>query len=309
MGMETLVKAMEWSIIVLYNPDIKKLKDLIKQLNFQGSNVVLVNNGQKNPQLLKLINEHVFFQQMTDNLGIAAAQNVGISFVIKMKAERFFLFDQDSEIPNNYISAMTSFNVPSNTGMLVPNVLDINTSRYLEPRIYERENSKLTIKFPLKDSLKLEYRRAAKPIASGSYIFVDTINKVGGMREDFFIDAVDTDFSLRVLEKGYEIYRINNISLSHKVGNKRKKEFFSKIIFLSNHSPSRRYYIGRNNIWLWKLHFRSVKGISKDVFLTLSSQLVYALLEKNRISKVTNLIKGITRGIISNPPVIQKEIR
>ncbi|WP_161595270.1 glycosyltransferase family 2 protein [Leuconostoc litchii] len=298
-----------WSIIILFNPDLEKLKSLVHHLMLQNSNIILVNNGTKKAFISDLINEHVFLIQLEDNLGIATAQNVGIVFAKKKNAKGIFLFDQDSKISNNFIPAMLNAKLNSSVGMIVPNVLDVNTNKYLEPRIYNRQDSKITVEFPKNKNTVGLIRKAAKPIASGSYIFMDALMEVGGMREKFFIDAVDTDFSFRLIERGYDVFRINNVHLVHPVGNKIERNFFGKKIFLSNHSPKRRYYIGRNNIWLWKIHFGKINGITKEVFVTLASQLVYSLLEKSSISKTSHLIWGVFWGLILSPKEFVREIR
>ncbi|GLX32761.1 rhamnosyltransferase [Leuconostoc mesenteroides subsp. dextranicum] len=304
-----MVKNNVWSIIILFNPDIERLQSLVHHLMLQNSKIILVNNGSKNCFISDLINEYVFLIQLEDNFGIAKAQNVGITFAKKKKAKGIFLFDQDSKISNNFIPTMLNAKIASSVGMIVPNVLDVNTNKYLEPRIYNRQNSKITVEFPKNKTTEEVIRKAAKPIASGSYIFMDALMQVGGMREKFFIDAVDTDFSFRLIEKGYDVFRINNVHLVHPVGNKIERNFFGKKIFLSNHSPKRRYYIGRNNIWLWKIHFGKINGITKDVFVTLFSQLVYSLLEKSSVSKTSHLIWGILEGLISSPKEIVREIK
>lgn len=304
-----MVKNNVWSIVILFNPDIERLQSLVHHLMLQNSNIVLVNNGTKHRFISDLINEQVFLIQLEDNLGIAKAQNIGIVFAKNKNAKGIFLFDQDSKVSNNFISAMLKAKITSSVGMIVPNVLDVNTNKYLEPRIYNRKNSKITVKFPKNKNIEGPTRKAAKPIASGSYIFMDALMQVGGMREKFFIDAVDTDFSYRLIERGYDIFRINDVHLVHPVGNKIERDFFGKRIFLSNHSSKRRYYIGRNNIWLWKIHFGKINGITKDVFITLASQLLYSLLEKSSISKTSHLIWGILGGLISSPKEFVREIK
>lgn len=304
-----MVKNNVWSIIILFNPNIERLRNLVHHLLLQNSNIILVNNGSNNELISDLINECVFLIQLEDNFGIAKAQNVGITFAKQKKAKGVFLFDQDSQISNNFIHSMLDAKIASSVGMIVPNVLDANTNKYLEPRIYNRKNAKITVEYPKNKTTEEVVRKAAKPIASGSYIFIDALMQVGGMREKFFIDAVDTDFSFRLIERGYDVIRINNVRLVHPVGNKIGVTFFGKKIFLSNHSPKRRYYIGRNNIWLWKIHFGKINGITKDVFVTLVSQLVYSLLEKSSISKTSHLIWGILEGVISSPEEYVREIK
>ncbi|MBZ5957453.1 glycosyltransferase family 2 protein [Leuconostoc gelidum subsp. gasicomitatum] len=303
-----MVKNITWSIVVTFNPVILDLERLISQLILQQSNVVLVNNGIHNSKLESLISDKIFVIQLSTNQGIAKAQNEGIIFAKKYGATGVFLFDQDSRIPDEYIKTMIDTEISEQVGMLVPRVLDLNTKCYLEPRTYQRQNNMIHVDFPRNQITVEKLRRAAKPIASGSYILMEALESVGGMREDFFIDAVDTDFSFRLIERGYEIVQLNNVILEHKVGNKTRKKIVGKIFFLSNHSASRRYYIGRNNIWLLKIHRKKIKGINKDVFITLGSQLLYSIFEKHSFGKIIHFFYGIISGMVLSPNTSIREI-
>lgn len=303
-----MVKFPAWSIVVTFNPILEDLKRLISQLIMQQSNVVLVNNGAPIKEWMSLISDKVFLIQMTSNEGIARAQNEGILFAKRHGSDGVFLFDQDSIIPDKYIETIINTKISGNVGMLVPRVLDLNTGFFLEPRTYSRNDATINIDFPKKGEGLQKVRKAAKPIASGSYIFINALESVGGMREDFFIDAVDTDFSFRLIENGYEILQLSNLVLNHKVGKKIRKNVFGKTFYLSNHNSKRRYYIARNNIWLWKIHRKKIQGINKDVIITLGSQLVYSIFEENSLDKVIRFLCGIICGIISRPSNKIREI-
>lgn len=302
-----LVDNSTWAVIVVFNPNISKLNQLTESLSAQKCNVVLVNNGDAKSIVGVVNSENAFVIQMPENSGIAKAQNEGISFIRKRGASGFFLFDQDSVIPVNYVDEMLSFHFTPNIGMIVPKVLDVNIQRFIEPRIYYKKKNNTHIDYPKKNLDNEKFRKAAKPIASGCFILMDAVDSIGGMREDFFIDAVDTDFSFRLIENKFDVFQINSITLKHMVGNKTEKSIFGISVNVSNHSPKRRYYIGRNNIWLWKIHHKKMKGISKDILITLGSQLAYSAIESNRIEKVFNMLFGISVGIFTKPKLEIRE--
>lgn len=308
MGMEVLVNRKVWAIIVTFNPDTVILRKLVSQLVAQESWVVIVNNGKQDLEINKMISETVYLIQLPSNQGIAKAQNDGILFAKKHGAMGIFLFDQDSQIPDHYVQSFLDYNYIPKVGMLVPQVLDVNKNDYLEPRIYDCKNGEIYVDFPAEKINSKVIRKAAKPIASGSFIFMSAINFVGGMREDFFIDAIDTDFSFRLIENGFDVFQLKNVVLNHEVGNKVMKNILGYSLYLSNHNPQRRYYIGRNNVWLWKIHHKEIKGVSKDVFITLCSQLVYTVLEQGTFRKLFQLFYGIISGILLHPSKNIREI-
>ena len=97
------------SIIVTFNPIIEKLSILISELCSQAFNVIIVDNGSTNSSEIKRLksiyhNLEVIF--LPGNVGIAAAQNIGIHKSIESNAQFSLFFDQDSKIPNDFVNQM-----------------------------------------------------------------------------------------------------------------------------------------------------------------------------------------------------------
>jgi len=89
-------------------------------------------------------------------------------------------------------------------------------------------------------------------ITSGSILDLSLIDKVGLFNEDFFIDFVDTEFSYRVIQKGYINLLFSNIGLNHSLGTLvegRSLADFKKSKRII-HSPVRVFYIVRNGLFL-----------------------------------------------------------
>lgn len=76
------------AIIVAYNPDVI-LEKIIRSLNSQHCHIILINNSEEDistvsPSLsVDIINNK-------KNIGIAAAQNLGIDFAMKKNLSLFF---------------------------------------------------------------------------------------------------------------------------------------------------------------------------------------------------------------------------
>ena len=89
-------------------------------------------------------------------------------------------------------------------------------------------------------------------ITSGSILDLSLTDKVGLFNEDFFIDFVDTEFSYRVIQKGYVNLMFSNIVLNHSLGTLvegRSLADFKKSKRII-HSPVRVFYIVRNGLYL-----------------------------------------------------------
>lgn len=136
MGLEMDVVAI-YSIIVVFNANRKLLENTVSSLKSQGSKVVLViNDDQKYGEI-----EADKIIYAGENLGIAGAQNKGIELAIKEKAKYVAIFDQDSVVPNNYVSSMLerlkrADKVFGNVGMIGPRIYDTNMNMFVEPRVY-----------------------------------------------------------------------------------------------------------------------------------------------------------------------------
>lgn len=293
--MDIISKKNICAIVILYNINPKKNK-IIQQLKDNKIFTIVVDNSDHYIHNSDTISDIYIYNGK--NLGIARAQNVGIRKGLLLGEKGFLIFDQDSVISEDYIKNMilVANRVPSKVGIISPNVLDTNTGEFTNPRSYSRNFSKIKIQNK-KKYFEDNVFYAAKPIASGQFIFADVFNTIGLMRDDFFIDAVDTEFNLRALLYGFDSIVVENIIMNHKIGNKRKINLGLISITPSNHNSFRKYYLIKNNILLLKKYKKSFKGLSKEVLLTVCSQLVYILFENQKKSKLQNALKGIFDGI------------
>ncbi|WP_151835106.1 glycosyltransferase, partial [Acinetobacter ursingii] len=94
-----LVKA-----IVTFNPTLDNLETLIQD---DQNTTVIVDNASNNQKFLSEKVSHyknVVFLALTENKGIAFAQNVAIDYAIKNNVDYILFFDQDSHIDKNFIS-------------------------------------------------------------------------------------------------------------------------------------------------------------------------------------------------------------
>ena len=100
------------AIIVSYFPD-ENLIDLMKDLFCQVKLILIMDNGSMNSIILKQIEEYYFDKvriiYLVENMGIGAALNYGIKELENGGFKYVFTFDQDSRIPENYVSSMLNF--------------------------------------------------------------------------------------------------------------------------------------------------------------------------------------------------------
>lgn len=265
--------------IVLYNPDLKRLRENINAILPQVPQLLLVDNGSSN--IKDILEEYqsrekINFICLNNNLGIAAAQN---KICIYAKDNGFnwaITLDQDSVVPENLISEYKKYASDESIGIICPRIIDRNAGEINYNRIVSN----------IED--------ISQCIASASAIRLSAWEKTGGFYEPLFIDSVDFDMCWSLKELGYRIIRANNVSLLHEVGHSKLVHFAGKDRMILNHSPLRYYYIIRNSIIVGRRHKRLLKNLKA------SARIIYQVnrYENNILQKNKMILTGLFHGII-----------
>ena len=224
--------------IVLYNPNIERLKDNVEAVINQVDLVYLVDNKSLNIDeiVASFCNyEKIVFNCFDKNLGIAKALNDISSFAISKDAEWVLTLDQDSIAPANMIKEYEKYTEDNQVGMICCNIYDLNFS-------------KCTPNYS--DCTKY----VSNCITSGSYIRLKAWQDVGGYFEPLFIDQVDFDMCLLLRNYNYKILKVNNVILTHEVGCSKPVKLLGRDDISTNHPPLRYYYMCRNMIIVAKRH-------------------------------------------------------
>jgi len=301
------------AVVITFNPD-EKLISLLYELGKQVDHVILIDNASSNANL-----EHIEkarqFQDLTlfensENLGVAAALNQGFEKADLLGYEWVITFDQDSMPAGDMVQRLWMLQEPhersSDIAIVAPNILDIGSGRsssFLQRRtqfLYERV---MCGQSALKDITTV--------ITTGAMLRMDAFKAAGGFREDLFIDYVDTDFCLRLLQHGYRIWVACDAVLHHTFGSRRKIKKGPIVLFPTFHSPERWYTISRNRIQMIKSYgFRFPHWLFYETVATCFILFRMVLTEDQKIPKISALIKGTWdgfRGKLGKPPWANKD--
>ncbi len=282
------------AVIVTYNPNIKVLQGLVENITASVSTVVFADNGSNNledVQQLAATFSNVSIIDLKENMGIGHAQNKGIEKVFSDPAiEGVLLFDHDSQPDKQMVNRlggaydeMTRKGIK--IGALGPVYMDPRTNNSYPISVYK--GFRLIKLYPQPGST--EPVRASFLIASGSLIPRTTFEKVGGMRESFFIDYIDIEWSFRATYHGFPSYAIPNATMVHQVGDDRLKMFGREI---SIHSPLRRYYLARNSVFMVKTDYIDWQYKVREVFYSVSRVIIFLFF----VNKKATYLKYIFRG-------------
>ncbi|CEH07645.1 glycosyltransferase [Propionibacterium freudenreichii] len=209
------------------------------------------------------------------NMGIAHALNKGI----KRARDDFdpdwvLTMDQDSAMDRDYVhhafDALDNDDEPGRVGMIAAATQNGVTLKTMAgPR---------------------GVTEVLDPMQSGTLIRADLFDGIGYLRDDYFIDSVDSEFNARARVNGYVLLAAPRCDLTHSLGAGRpmtilgwRAHIGAKEIRVIYHAPFRVYYITRNNIYTTvKYVWRQPVWVARRMYMELQSHLVRLTFGPNR---------------------------
>lgn len=271
------------AIIVSYNPD-SNLFDSINLLLNQVEKVIIVDNGSKEKYVkyIKSINEDkIEIILNKENLGIATALNIGVRKALENGYEWILTMDQDSKSSPDMVKKM--FNVYNSINREERKDILSIFPNFVDERIQSiEENSNMN-----------SYEYVDADITSGNLLRKEVFEKVGFFDDSLFIDLVDTDFCMRLNEKGIKMIKIRDAVLYHSLGESKTIKGILGSFNTSNHSALRRYYMTRNRFYIWEKY----KGLNsftlnRDKKLFKKEFVKIILGEKDKVNKIKMVLRG-----------------
>ena len=271
------------AIIVSYNPD-SNLFDSINLLLNQVEKVIIVDNGSKEKYVkyIKSINEDkIEIILNKENLGIATALNIGVRKALENGYEWILTMDQDSKASPDMVKKM--FNVYNSINREERKDILSIFPNFVDERIQSiEENSNMN-----------SYEYVDADITSGNLLRKEVFEKVGFFDDSLFIDLVDSDFCMRLNEKGIKMIKIRDAVLYHSLGESKTIKGILGSFNTSNHSALRRYYMTRNRFYIWEKY----KGLNsftlnRDKKLFKKEFVKIILGEKDKVNKIKMVLRG-----------------
>jgi rhamnosyltransferase len=231
--------------------------------------------------------------RMTENSGIAAALNTGISIALSTEtsADAFIMtLDQDSELGPYYVeNAFDALERAASAGCRVGSVAPAYHNGVPMRRVATGT--------PGVDEV-------FDPMQSGTIYPAATFHEVGLLEEDFFIDAVDTEFNLRMKAAGLLTVAADRCDLIHELGATRPLRIFGwqpsfrgRRMVIHYHAPFRTYYITRNQVTLWQRYLRRFPAwMLRRGFLEVESAAVCLIFGPSRLKHVRATAAGLRDG-------------
>ncbi|MCM7468377.1 glycosyltransferase family 2 protein [Enterobacter bugandensis] len=284
------------ALIVTFNPDTKVLAKLVDRLKTSQLllDIHLVDNASNNAKVLKdtYLPEHNYIF-LSENLGLAGAQNILLQKIMNSDSDAVLFFDQDSEPTDDFITSLAQglINLKSKgnkVGAVGPVFYDPRTGTKTPFSLIQGCRIR-SIHPESNDPLKVSFL-----INSGMLVPVQTLKDVGLMRDELFIDYIDIEWCLRAAKEGYSFYAVPNAQMSHTIGDARKV-FLGREV--SIHSPLRRYYLARNSIYMMRLSYVPVGYKLREVFFSTIRTLMFVACVDKKLTYIKYIFRGWKDGI------------
>lgn len=283
--------------VVLFKPNIKRLKINLEAVAPQVGKVFCYNNGlEDSEEVIALLNSFDNVELIGDgtNVGIATALNELMRTAYSSNFTWLLTLDQDSVVPQDMIKNYASLTHEDAVALICPLILDVR-----------RKNENF-----FRDKNKISEIDVC--MTSGSFMNIDKTMDVGGFDDYLFIDWVDDEICYRLKLNGYRILRNNDVVLNHelgiitpskyasfwlKLGDLLHSETVKKLSHKRQVNAMREYYGARNMLYLRKKYkycpHTARWNQTANLYLDLLSSWVRSGFDKKVIS---NILKGLEAG-------------
>lgn len=286
------------AISVLYQPDLEQFLHqqtaLLKSVRWR----LWVDNAPHNSQLAGLAQQFdASYLPLGQNLGIATAQNQGIAWARQQGASHVLLLDQDSILAPSLVNELAR---------LLIQLQQIHVHSVIAPR-YQLQNLEVMRGFVGERIPPLAFSKFQNSlvqcdclIAAGMLIPLSVLDLAGPMRDELFIDLVDTEWCYRAQAKGVYLFGLASdapqLLMQHALGESRLRIWWLRWRNLLVYSPTRSYYQMRNVIVLLRCPYLPLSHRIFQLF-SVAKLVFFNLLLSGQMSKrIRLLVKAIADG-------------
>ena len=279
-------------IFVLYHPTEEFLANLSKARAACPNLVAVDNSPEADVQLHEALREQgmqVIFNR--NEGGLAGAYNKGAEALLAKQVEVIFLLDQDSDIDASFFEEMMRAcnDLGVEEFLVGPKIYEVNLQRCMP--VFQRDTH-LPKRVRIDDQVEGMFPSLCI-ISSGSAISAAAYRKLGPFREDYFIEYIDIEYSLRAVGQNIPVYMNAAVTMRQTTG---KIERHGKT-YTTNHAAVRRYYGARNAVHCLYIHRKQWGPQWVSTLLAFLQVLRVLQYEPQKFKKVTAILCGYLDGV------------
>lgn len=292
------------AVVVAYLPDTQVMRALLVTLLAQTAAVIVVDNTPASDSRVESLcisigHDSLQLIRLGHNRGIACALNIGIDRALATGASHILLSDQDSAPAPDMVSQLLRAETElqqggRRVGAVGPTYTDRHTGITFPFQVevpgrvfYQHQRADAT--HPTVEALTL--------ITSGTLIPASVVREVGPMREDFFIDHVDIEWSYRTRAAGYALFGVASARMFQNLGEQALRVWYFGWRQESAYSPVRVYYRVRNFIALCRLPYIRGSWKARNGWYTLGVVYTQTIFGKQSLSSLRMSIRGLWDGV------------
>ena len=278
--------------ILHYNSlvSLQQVIEAVKSQTLAPDKILILDNGsEEDVSCLKDIYSDLELIKLNENLGVGHGHNFAWKHLInKYSPEFIWALEHDSiPEPNNLMTLFQEFKNSGDQVMAINSVeknsFDYKKYSYFKVRIPN------VVKLEDKDLVSNYFGGLS---FNGVLIPVSTLEKVGYLREDFFIGFEDIDFSRRIYKSGGKVLRITNSYVYHDVFKKHRSFKIGNRVFLfPGNEPFREYYSFRNSL---VVHQKPLLFFIKIIF----SVFYILLFRRRKIANISAKVLGFRDAMV-----------
>lgn len=237
------------AVVVTYEPDFPGLLLQIQALRPQVQRIIIVDNASRvavEGWCAREVPEVDECLRLPRNEGIGFAQNRGIESARRQGATHVLLMDQDS-VPEADMVAKLLRALRSHPDVAAAGPYHVDPRQPISHSPFVWLHGLRFHRLPCEAASRIHV--VDHLIASGCLIPLAVLEQIGMMREDFFIDFVDVEWSLRARAASLHLLGVCGARMRHSLGG--PPIAFMGRSFLA-YSPQRHYFQVRNAILLYR---------------------------------------------------------
>ncbi len=259
------------AVIVAFYPDKELLRKNIMAFANNVDVIIIWRNSADDLGYLDEWSDKIIFMGNGQNEFMAKPLNITMDYCYEKGYDFLLTMDQDScwDRFDGFIRTVTTLPMDGTVAIYAPNV-----NNYL------------------KDP-SVEYKDIEWVIQSGMLIDLQVVKGLGGFREDYQIYGVDEEYCYWLRRHDKKIRSFTHYHLKQKYGDCQKSRWG---FYVYNYSPTVRYYLIRNMIWM-KREFPDSTITRRIIHVFLLNLRDILLAEKNKTAKCVKLCQGVWHGL------------
>lgn len=282
--------------------ETRECLESLKEINYSNVEVLIVDNGSSEEtrnEVKRFVTDGLGFKIKilwnSTNLGFAGGNNVGIKYALEHGADYILLLNNDTVVAPDFLTELVKVaESDSSFGILGARIYKYGTDELVFDggKISRCMTTGEHAKYPYfaKASQGTQILNIKYPIIdyiTGAAFLIkrQVIERIGLMREEYFLYYEDVDWCIRARYAGYKCVLVPTSKVWHKVSATNKEG-----------SPSYIYYHTRNGLMLAKLNgntFQKVSAYLIGLWILSKQFLKLFFMPSKRI-----WAKAMTRGVL-----------